>query len=621
MSGSIESKDVDIRGLFQDYYVVPDYQRDYVWGENSAERPIDEVELFLSDIHREFEEHSPKTKTEYFIGTIITCENKSGSYDVIDGQQRLTTIFLIICALRDSLKRLGADTRELDGMISQVSTDSFGKQLKRNRLVLQYADSGNVLDTIISNDIIDEEILTTRSTQNIYNCYRTVESFLFREFDNQKSKLQQFEGYFLECVKLINVETPNLKKALTIFATINDRGVGLDAMDLLKNLMFINATQTQFAQLKNKWKILTDTIYSANEKPLRFLRYFILADYATESRLREDDAYSWFQDHESEIGYARDPNKLVDSLIDAAQAYKNFRESKTPVGEHELGLANIQRLGGSSVRQPYILLLAGRNLQKAQFSELVTLTEDLFLLWLVTKTQSKVTEPAIVKLARLLSKVKPTDHSQFDNFVKHVHEEIIKPKAKEFTRSMMNLHQWDMPKYRMKYILGKLTQFIEQQAFNIKPSNSDLETYLEATIEIEHIHPMVPTEKAIAEFGDEDDGEFYRKALGNLLLLDKSRNSIAKNHHFSEKQKIYTESNFMMSQYLSTAPKVGKADQISRTFENHLIAFKEWSPEMILRRQKMLAKISHEVWNIPLEFKTLPDWDMPNVDENVVITK
>ena len=614
MRQTIESHDVDIRKLFQDYYVVPDYQRDYVWGENSTERPIDEVELFLSDVHREFEDHSPKTPTEYFIGTIITCANRNGSDDIIDGQQRLTTIFLIICTLRDSLKLLGADTRELDGLISQVSTDSFGKQLKRNRLVLQYPDSGSILETIISEEVVDEEILTTRSTRNIFNSYKTIESFLFRKFDHKKAELQRFEGYFLECVKLIKVETPNLKKALTIFATINDRGVGLDAMDLLKNLMFINANTTQFSQLKHKWKTLTDTIYQANEKPLRFLRYFILSDFATESRVREDDAYSWFQDHEKEIGYSKDPNKLVDSLINAAEAYRNFREGKSPNGDVELGLTRIQRLGGSSVRQPYILLLAGRHLQKAQFSELVALTENLFFLWLVTKTQSKVTEPAIVKLSRKLSRIKSTSHDEFDEFVEYVKSTIVRPKSKDFTRAMVNLHQWDMPKYRVKYVLAKITQFVEQQAFNIKPANSDLDSYLESSIEIEHIHPVKPSDDAVEEFGDDDTGEFFRRALGNLLLLDKSRNVIAKNHPFSEKQKIYFESDYMLSKYLSSAPKVGKADQISRTFENHLRSFDDWNSKTVLERQKMLTKISHEVWSIPLEFTSLPDWDMPETE-------
>ena len=78
--------------------------------------------------------------------------------------------------------------------------------------------------------------------------------------------------------------TPTLEKALQIFETINDRGVGLDAMDLLKNLMFMKANKTQYENLRDKWEDLTKTLHKSREKPMRFLRYFVLANYAKDNR-------------------------------------------------------------------------------------------------------------------------------------------------------------------------------------------------------------------------------------------------------------------------------------------------------------------------------------------------
>ena len=80
-------------------------------------------------------------------------------------------------------------------------------------------------------------------------------------------------------MKLIRIQTEDVAKALKIFETINDRGVGLDAMDLLKNLLFMKASRQQFDKLKNIWKKMQDTIYDMGEKPLRFLRYFIFSRY------------------------------------------------------------------------------------------------------------------------------------------------------------------------------------------------------------------------------------------------------------------------------------------------------------------------------------------------------
>ncbi|WP_394808137.1 DUF262 domain-containing protein, partial [Nitrosomonas sp.] len=85
------------------FFVVPDYQREYVW------KTDDQVEQFLVDIDNEFDPAANK-QSNYFIGSIIVVENKDHKYDVIDGQQRLTTIVLSLCALRDLLQSI-----ELDG--------------------------------------------------------------------------------------------------------------------------------------------------------------------------------------------------------------------------------------------------------------------------------------------------------------------------------------------------------------------------------------------------------------------------------------------------------------------------------------------------------------------------
>jgi uncharacterized protein with ParB-like and HNH nuclease domain len=70
-----------------------------------------------------------------------------------------------------------------------------------------------------------------------------------------------------------------VSSALKIFETINERGVGLTPMDLLKNLLFTQVKQTQFTQLKDEWKKITRPLEKGKEKSLRFLRYFLMANY------------------------------------------------------------------------------------------------------------------------------------------------------------------------------------------------------------------------------------------------------------------------------------------------------------------------------------------------------
>src|SRR4051794_9644362 len=196
---------------------------------------------------------------------------------------------------------------ELRGMIASTSSDAYGIDVYRYRLTLQYEDSQSILKIIADGqDEIDTITPATRSVENITNAYRLIKSILAKEFGRDEVALRHFYAYFTRNVKLIRVTTVDITKALKVFETINDRGVGLDSMDLLKNLLFMYAAPPQFDGIKDTWKALVDTLFGVNEKPLRFLRYFIFSRYDVD-RLREDEIYKWFLRHENECGYKAHP--------------------------------------------------------------------------------------------------------------------------------------------------------------------------------------------------------------------------------------------------------------------------------------------------------------------------
>ena len=91
------------------------------------------------------------------------------------------------------------------------------------------------------------------------------------------AQLRKYWGYLANKVVFIQIST-DVSSALKIFETINERGVGLNPMDLLKNLLFTNVRLDQFTQLKDEWKKITKPLEKAKEKPLRFLRYFLMAN-------------------------------------------------------------------------------------------------------------------------------------------------------------------------------------------------------------------------------------------------------------------------------------------------------------------------------------------------------
>ena len=151
------------------FFLVPDYQREYVW------KPDDQVEQFLIDIDNDYEPSNQQQKA-YFIGSIIIVEN-NGKYDVIDGQQRLTTIILSLCAFRDLMHEINLDQNQknyLTGIETLLSSFDMNTGETRLRLELQYEESKGFLTDLIMDKPYNEEV--TPSIEKMQQAYAKLKS-------------------------------------------------------------------------------------------------------------------------------------------------------------------------------------------------------------------------------------------------------------------------------------------------------------------------------------------------------------------------------------------------------------------------------------------------------------
>jgi uncharacterized protein with ParB-like and HNH nuclease domain len=274
----IQNHKYSIEEAFREcFYLVPDYQREYVWKEK-------EVRQLLDDISEQFDTDS---KGEYFIGTVLVSPtSQKNHFEVIDGQQRLTTLFLLLCALKQLFKGEQQQRQVISGLVSTSYTDSDGEARTSLKLEPHYENASDVMNKLVE---LDTDPMSVRSgiqaagipsfgsLENLINAYGTLYRYLQDNYEDV-SKLKKYWGYLANSVVFIQIST-ELSSALKIFETINERGVGLNSMDLLKNILFRQVKQTQFNQLKNEWKKITKPLEKEKEKPLRFLRYFLMANY------------------------------------------------------------------------------------------------------------------------------------------------------------------------------------------------------------------------------------------------------------------------------------------------------------------------------------------------------
>lgn len=588
-NGQYDYSDLTVEKTFKEFYIVPDYQREYVW---EAEKHV--IQL-LNDM---YDAYSANKDKEYFIGTTVVFNN-NGQLELIDGQQRTTTLFLMLCAFRNIYKKYNLSTSVMDKAIFDSNLDDNGEEVQKYRLELQYADSTNILESIANN--LTNIQTTSNSSVRLVEAYNCIEQFVNDNINNDDNELKALFMYFFRKLKYIQILTPDINDALKIFETINDRGAGLNPMDLLKNLVFRHAGRQNFDRLKERWKYLVNILEQANEKPLRFLRYFIMSNYPhpdnngdskkPENIVREDQIYDWLNHHAQECGYDSHPFDFVELLIDNARCYVNFSSAKDAHGNTNIYLDNIVKLAGAAFKQHQILLLTARKFPVEMFDLLCKSIETYLFYFLFTKEQAKIYEKQFAKWDLILANV--SDIDQLKDFIAAEMQPRIAEKELEYKARFLSFSENDLQKYRIKYILAKFTQYVDLARMG-NPTLSVLDNYMRSSVQIEHILPQNPDSQLRALYEDYDS---LMHMFGNLTLIEDSMNSVVGNKPFADKVQAYPMCPYYLTSSIAKLDEVGVNSAINR-ISSKLQTFDHWDEQTIAQRQEMLYKLSLDIWNL-----------------------
>ena len=601
----IENHKYSIEEAFREcFYIVPDYQREYVWTDKEQHQLLEDVG----------EQIDAGTTREYFIGTILVSPtDQKGHYEVIDGQQRLTTFFLLLCALKNLFQ--GESQRQtISGLISSSYTDSEGETQTTLKLEPRYENAGDVMVKLVELDANPQAVRagiqaagipSFGSLENLVNAYTTLYLYLKDNYDDI-AKLKKYWGYLANNVVFIQIST-DVSSALKIFETINERGVGLNPMDLLKNLLFTQVKQTQFTQLKDEWKKITKPLEKEKEKPLRFLRYFLMANYVIKNErgdavVREDEIYDWFvaKDNAALCDYANKPFEFVRKVIRNVEHYLAFANGLGNDGKPSLAMDSLKRLAGGAFSLHYVLLLAAANFPKPLFDHFVAQLESFLFYYIFTKTPTKDLERSFSQWADELRAIAETTDPmkqkvQLNAFVADRFEKNMAGKSQELADALKRFTLYSMQQYRTRYLLARLTQHVEMAFSGLKVLGS-LEPF--TNLEIEHILPNKPEGDLRAKWATENPGmvyDDYKNRLGNLTLLEKPINIVAGNDFYTAKQAEYSKSGNYLTRSLVVLTDVGQNTSISR-INAKLEAFPAWNAATIEKRHAMLIALAQDVW-------------------------
>ena len=537
-------------------FEIPPYQRPYSWTAEQAE------ELF-EDLLRAAEESNPNDPEPYFLGSIVLAKEEGDPRSkVIDGQQRLTTLTLLIAALSERLP----DGQELRPFVMQAGAKYAGKAAVP-RLTLRPKDAPFFREHVQDSGQLSA-ILELDPAQLANDARRNLRAnaalFVERLADLEQAEVERLAGYLLQHCFLIIVSTPDSESAFQIFAVLNDRGLDLTFADILKNELIGSIADDDDQELATKaWEDAEELLGTEQFSDLFSHLRMIYAKSKQRHTLRRE-----FREHV--MPHVDDQRRFIDEVVvPYADNLAVLLEQSWQSTHHAQGInraiAWLQRLDNSDWIPPAMRILRDHESDAAMVHELLWRLERLGASMFVRR---RGINPRIERYARLLEAM---DRGQ-DLLATGSPLDLTDQEKSE------TLEKLDGPLYQLgrpvKYVLLRLDSAI----------SSGEATYEHKTISVEHVLPQSPKKGTdwTALF-DEDEHELWVHRLANLVLLNRRKNSQASNLGFEEKKVHYFATDGQTSPFPLTT---------------QVLSQPSWTREVLEQRQQELLKRLAEAWDL-----------------------
>jgi hypothetical protein len=520
-------------------YIVPRFQREYSWKE-------EEIDEFWDDIVQQIKaDNGQLLPSEYFIGCIVLVgEESKASYQIVDGQQRLTTLTVLLRCIISRLKELNDDAAA-NALYANVieGTDNDGNRYFKLVNETPKPFFQNELQSINPQHIskaktMEEKLLQGANTR----LKKKIESYKpkgFSELDSVKAVREQV----LNNLKVILVTAKQEDDAYTIFETLNARGISLTSVDLIKNWIFKNYNDLHpNDNAKDVWGQIRQDITKFSDLET-FFRHYWNSKYAFASN---DRLYKSFKDQlrRGRISCAR---TFLLELKSAASRYQKIgqpSEADWPVQkEKEIGrsLALVNHYRVTQVRPFLLALLEAREQRNINQTEMVSIVKNIeqfhFVFSSLCQERASGLEGTYTRAAKQLY-VAGSDKTKVLKAIKVLNSALLrkKPNQQKINSALLGL---------------SLSDGNDSSKRLIQTTYRKIEQHLLKTSE------LIPGNFSIEHVSDQSNGQNWMNRLGNLLPLDEViNNGIKAGLSFEHKKLHYAKSKLRVVQhFLSCNPQ------------------------------------------------------------------
>lgn len=511
-------------------FIIPEYQRPYAWTTDEAETLFEDIWEFATTIGGLDQNGS------YFLGSIVSFENEDGEQEIIDGQQRITSLFLLLRAIYTKLTQGDdANTDAAQNFIRQIEpaiwrTDNRTGKVDYNNILLTSKVVDNEGNEVLRN-ILKEGVANPDSNDNYSKNYIHFQKLYNNHCEKSPLKIYDFIYALLNQAILLPISADSQDTALTIFSTLNNRGLPLSDADIFKAKIYNNLKDEDKDAFITQWKSLEREAAEAHESIQQLFYYYMFY-----LRAKENDVSSTtpgVRKYYSANKFARlfDPN-LMEELKTVLNLWKVINTNQDIPGEDWDNNKKIRKALDTLTSYPnefwkypvIIYYLSHRN--KDNFDKqfllfLNKLIEELMTRFLLFPTINAV-KGDIMKLdAKIINDPCP----EFD--FREIDKSLLESKIRVPHRNIVRM-------------------LLKSYAYNHQ------EQLLPENWQIEHI---LPQKWQTSFFPDNDPKNVNEmiEHIGNKTPFERKLNIVASNGYFKKKQQEYQKSEIEVTKILVTS--------------------------------------------------------------------
>lgn len=564
-----DSKISSFIGNSERVFIIPPFQRNYTW-------TIEECDELFDDIIDSIKKHA-----SHYIGNIVYYVGKDSSasfseYILVDGQQRITSILLLLSAIRNKLDDSDYNKQAID---KKYLTNEFGREKFRVKLKQTESDE-NIFDKILLNQLLSD-------TERESKLYKNYEHFFNRLGELESFDISIIDFYNavgnLDIVDLdLKIEN-DLESVQKIFEKINSTGRPLSSADLIRNFLLIAETSEKQLELYKNYWVKIEELYDNKDNISDFAKHYLITkrgDWVESGKM-----YATFKSYFSNIGTPKE--EILAEMLRLSKYYNWFRNASSDNMDINVMIKELNVLKSDDMYS--LLLVIFDRLYYSNLQELKKVLDVLVDYMIRYRIVGLSNGSADIRntLFTILSKITSNEIDVNYDSIKYELSNSPSPNGRfpndeEFKVALQS-------KVNISYAKALLYKMEYKETKNIYVDISE--------ITIEHVLPQSIMQEWIDYLGGEETAtkihNTYLNCIGNLAMLSGSYNSTNSNKMWDFKREILKNAQFILTQDVSK--------------------YEDWKEESIRQRNEYLSELAVKYITGPLprekEYKTMESGD------------